>query len=251
MSIDKSDFKSIDKSSDDDEAVSTLSDTKSFMQNRSQSLQSASGTILHHQQHQSHSMSHQSSTTTMSDNNNKSYYKTTSSTMSSSTGTKAKFQSFLQHPEPSVGSAYLSVGQQTSQQKFHRQFVRSASAHSTEGGGQVGAIATSSKTIKTLRSASQQMEDEQSEQHLKIQQASSVLISKSAENLETKVQFGQANRSQLTLSGGFLAPPNRKLTILSPVHAAPGLHEYLLKNKGRSPISPKIQFPGSDYDPFM
>lgn len=247
MSIDKSDFKSIDKSSDDDEGALSLSDTKGFMQNRSQSLQSASATIVHHQQHQSHSMSHQSSTTTMSE---KSYHKTTSSTMLSATGTKAKFQSFLQHPEPSVGSSYLSVGQQTSQQKFHRQFVRSASAHSTEG-GQAGAITASSKSIKTLRSASQQMEDEQSEQHLKIQQASSVLISKSAENLETKVQFGQANRSQLTLSGGFLAPPNRKLTILSPVHSAPGLHEYLLKTKGRSPISPKIQFPGSDYDPFM
>lgn len=249
MSIDKSDIKTVDKSPDDEENTS-LAETKNFMQKRSHSLQSSS-TVVHHQQH---SVSHQSSTTTMSSEKTSSYHKSTSSSTvtSSTTGTKAKFQSFLQHPEPSVGSAFLSVGRETSQQKFHRQFVRSASAHSTEGHqAAIAAAGSTTKTIKTLRSASQQMEDDQSDQHLKIQQASSVLISKSAENLETKVQFGQANRSQLTLSGGFLAPPNRKLTILSPVHSAPGLHEYLLKNKGRSPISPKIQFPGADYDPFM
>lgn len=256
MSLDHADIisnekKALEKEEDDD---GRLVESKNFMKARSQSLQSTA-----QQQHQAHvqqqqqtiSSHHKSTTTLMSE---KSFHKTISSSTSTSSSTvsagqttKTKFQSFLNHPDaPSAGqhsNTYLSVAAQQNQQKFVRQFVRSASAHS-EGGN------TSTKSIKGLRSSSTQMENDGIEQTLKVHQDSAVLISKSAENLETKVQFGTANRSQLTLSGGFLAPPNRKLTILSPVHSAPGLHE-LLKRQGRSPCSPKITFPGSENDLFL
>lgn len=230
---------------DDDDEDDRLVESKNYMKTRSQSLQSTSSSMIvqqsqqqqHHHTQLSTITSHLSSSTLHSE---RSFHKTSTS---SSQSTKSKFQSFLQQPDagipPHAGGTFLSVQQN---QKF-RQFVRSASTHSD------GNTKTQIKGFSS-RSSSTQMEDDIAEHHLKVQQDNAVLISKSAESLETKTQFGQANRSQLTLSGGFLAPPNRKLTILSPVHSTPGLHE-ILKRQGRSPISPRITFPGSDNDLFM
>lgn len=155
---------------------------------------------------------------------------------SSSTQSKIKFQSFLHQPDKESQFA-------TAHQKHMRQFVRSTSTH-TEGG--------SSKQEKYIRSASTQNEDNEdavsynllsASSGTKLHQSTSILLSKSAETFESKVQ-SQSIRTQLTLSGGLLCPPNRKLTILSPIHAPPGLHEAL--RKGRSPLSPRISFPSTD-----
>lgn len=179
---------------------------------------------------------------------------TTAASSSSSTsaiGTKSKFTSFLQHPDTSAsshGGTFL-----TAQQKHVRQFVRSTSAHSSTESS-AGGISISGKSEKCIRSTSQQIDDD----HFSIdctkglQQSAAILISKSAETIEgfrssSSTTSGNM-RTQLTLSGGFLAPPNRKLTILSPVHAPPGLHELLKKH--RSPLSPRISFPGTDAELF-
>ncbi|KAM7347959.1 phosphodiesterase dunce isoform 8-T9 [Cochliomyia hominivorax] len=184
----------------------------------------------------------------------------TSST-SSTTSTKSKFQSFLQQPEavghPASGSgAFL-----TAHQKHVRQFVRSTSAHS-EAAATPGSSST--RPDKCIRSASTQIDEPTSSSmdsgngdHLTVStnklglhQSSSILISKSAETIEMKSHTSSAGmRTQLTLSGGLLAPPNRKITILSPIHAPPGLHD-MLKRAGRSPLSPRISFPGSEADLF-
>lgn len=191
-----------------------------------------------------------------------------------STSTKGKFQSFLQHPDSSSTSSHFGSSFLTAQQKHVRQFVRSTSAHSeggiVGGGGATGSVAASStgaisKPDKYIRSASAQIDDgtevtisagglthslEQTSISKGLQQSSTILISKSAETFESKsLTTTGAMRTQLTLSGGFLAPPNRKLTILSPIHAPPGLHD-MLKRHGRSPLSPRISFPGSDADLF-
>lgn len=169
-------------------------------------------------------------------------------TMTTTTGSKPKFHSFLQQPET---GQFLSTSSQQ-QQKFARQFVRSSSAHNDS---------VDKPSIKCIRSASQQIEDEglgvenalQQQHHQQSVQKMSVLISKSAETIEgtsassssmtTTHLMGTGIRNTLTLSGGLLAPPNRKLTILSPIHAPPGLHD-MLKRHGRSPCSPRIMFPG-------
>lgn len=172
---------------------------------------------------------------------------TTSSTTTS--GTKGKFTSFLQHPDQTVsshGATFL-----TAQQKHVRQFVRSTSAHSSTDGGSSG-IAISGKTEKCIRSTSQQIDDGfdhnlMIEQTKGFHQSAAILISKSAETIEGFKSSGSM-RTQLTLSGGLLAPPNRKLTILSPVHAPPGLQEILKRH--RSPLSPRISFPGTDAELF-
>lgn len=164
------------------------------------------------------------------------------SSSSSSSTTKGKFTSFLQHPDSTAtshGATFL-----TAQQKHVRQFVRSTSAHSsTDGNG---------KPEKCIRSTSQQIDDcEQMALDQKMfHQSSSILISKSAETIEG-LKFNSSSsgiRTHLTLSGGLLAPPNRKLTILSPIHAPPGLHELLKKH--RSPLSPRISFPGCESELF-
>ncbi|XP_023291750.2 cAMP-specific 3',5'-cyclic phosphodiesterase-like [Lucilia cuprina] len=202
----------------------------------------------------------QSSTSIMSSEQRMGFMQKTSST-SSSTSTKSKFQSFLQQPEavghPASGSgAFL-----TAHQKHVRQFVRSTSAHS-EAAVSLG----SSRPDKCIRSASTQIDEPTSTymdsgngDHLTVStnklglhQSSSILISKSAETIEMKSSSQTSSagmRTQLTLSGGLLAPPNRKITILSPIHAPPGLHD-MLKRAGRSPLSPRISFPGSEADLF-
>lgn len=170
-----------------------------------------------------------------------------SSTSTSTGATKGKFTSFLQHPDSTVsshGATFL-----TAQQKHVRQFVRSTSAHSS----------TESTTgAKCIRSASQQHDDgfdhSLTIEHAKgFHQSAAILISKSAETIEgmknLSCSVGGGNmRTQLTLSGGLLAPPNRKLTILSPVHAPPGLQELLKRH--RSPLSPRISFPGTESELF-
>ncbi|XP_032594888.1 cAMP-specific 3',5'-cyclic phosphodiesterase isoform X5 [Drosophila grimshawi] len=173
--------------------------------------------------------------------------------------TKSKFQSFLQQPE--------AHGFLTAHQKHVRQFVRSTSAHSEAAAGVTPV--SGARPEKCIRSASTQIDDASaasgdvalgetsvgglpsiSMSKLGLQQSSSILISKSAETIEMKSSSSsQGMRTQLTLSGGFLAPPNRKITILSPIHAPPGLHD-MLKRAGRSPLSPRISFPGSDTDLF-
>ena len=196
-----------------------------------------------------------------------------------STSTKGKFQSFLQHPDSSPGASHFGSSFLTAQQKHVRQFVRSTSAHSETGvgtaaGGAAGSASAvagnNGKPEKYIRSASAQIDDstdvqlssysggassaniEQTAITKGLQQSSSILISKSAETIETVKSLTTASssmRTHLTLSGNFLAPPNRKLTILSPIHAPPGLHD-MLKRHGRSPLSPRISFPGSDGDLF-
>ncbi|XP_032307956.1 cAMP-specific 3',5'-cyclic phosphodiesterase isoform X5 [Drosophila ananassae] len=184
----------------------------------------------------------------------------------STTGGKSRFQSFLQQPEGAHG--FL-----TAHQKHVRQFVRSTSAHSEAAAG-----VAQSRPEKCIRSASTQIDDAGAESgggggggstlgdsssaggsmtlsmssKLGLQQSSSILISKSAETIEMKSSSSSAGmRTQLTLSGGFLAPPgSRKITILSPIHAPPGLHDMLKRSQGRSPLSPRISFPGSDTDLF-
>lgn len=181
---------------------------------------------------------------------------TTSSSSSSAmaTGTKSKFTSFLQHPDASShGANFL-----TAQQKHVRQFVRSTSAHSSTDSNTTG-ISISGKSDKCIRSTSQQIDDDalnsfNTDYSKGLHQSAAILISKSAETIEgfqrsTSSTSSTSMRPHLTLSGGFLAPPaNRKLTILSPVHAPPGLHEMLKKH--RSPLSPRISFPGPDADLF-
>lgn len=171
----------------------------------------------------------------------------TSTSSTSSTAVKGKFTSFLQHPDSTVsshGATFL-----TAQQKHVRQFVRSTSAHSST---------ENASGAKCIRSASQQ-HDDGFDQSLTIEHAkgfhhsAAILISKSAETIEgiknLSCSAGGGNmRTQLTLSGGLLAPPNRKLTILSPVHAPPGLQELLKRH--RSPLSPRISFPGTDSELF-
>lgn len=173
---------------------------------------------------------------------------TSSSTASSST--KGKFTSFLQHPDP--GSSAHGQSFLTAQQKHVRQFVRSTSAHSSTD-GTLASTSNINKPDKCIRSSSQQIDDCDQialDQSRTLQQSSSILISKSAETIEALKSMGSSTgiRTQLTLSGGLLAPPNRKLTILSPIHAPPGLHELLKKH--RSPLSPRISFPGSESELF-
>lgn len=177
---------------------------------------------------------------------------TSSSSTSAATGTKSKFTSFLQHPDASsshIGGTFL-----TAQQKHVRQFVRSTSAHSSTDGNTTG-ISISGKSEKCIRSTSQQIDDDPhsftADYTKGLHQSAAILISKSAETIEgfqRSTSTSTTMRPQLTLSGGFLAPPNRKLTILSPVHAPPGLHDLLKKH--RSPLSPRISFPGPEADLF-
>ncbi|XP_017870703.1 PREDICTED: cAMP-specific 3',5'-cyclic phosphodiesterase isoform X6 [Drosophila arizonae] len=181
------------------------------------------------------------------------YVSSTTQGASSTSGvSKSKFQSFLQQPE--------AHGFLTAHQKHVRQFVRSTSAHS-EAAASITPV-SGARPEKCIRSASTQIDDasaasgdaesgiQMSMSKLGLQQSSSILISKSAETIEMKSSSSSAGmRTQLTLSGGFLAPPNRKITILSPIHAPPGLHD-MLKRVGRSPLSPRISFPGSEADLF-
>ncbi|KRF78074.1 3',5'-cyclic-AMP phosphodiesterase isoform X8 [Drosophila virilis] len=185
------------------------------------------------------------------------YVSSTAQSGSTATGVgKTKFQSFLQQPE--------AHGFLTAHQKHVRQFVRSTSAHS-EAAASMTPV-SGARPEKCIRSASTQIDDasaasgdgvgmgeagmQLSMSKLGLQQSSSILISKSAETIEMKSSSSSAGmRTQLTLSGGFLAPPNRKITILSPIHAPPGLHD-MLKRAGRSPLSPRISFPGSEADLF-
>lgn len=177
---------------------------------------------------------------------------TSSSSSASAIGTKSKFTSFLQHPDSSAsshGATFL-----TAQQKHVRQFVRSTSAHSSTDSA-AGGMSISGKVDKCIRSTSQQIDDDHhtfSTDYSKgLQQSASILISKSAETIEgirSSSSSSSNMRTQLTLSGGFLAPPNRKLTILSPIHAPPGLHDLLKKH--RSPLSPRISFPGTEAELF-
>lgn len=180
-------------------------------------------------------------------------------TKTSSTTTKGKFQSFLQHPDPQSQMGHATTYVSSAQQKHIRQFVRSTSAHSDGAGAPAaGSASGSHRPDKCVRSSSAQIDDgteqliEQTSTSRSLQQASTILISKSAETIESKAMAmgcGSAVRTHLTLSGGLLAPPNRKLTILSPIHAPPGLHD-ILKRHGRSPLSPRISFPGTDGDLF-
>lgn len=176
-----------------------------------------------------------------------------SSSTTLATGTKSKFTSFLQHPDTSVtshGATFL-----TAQQKHVRQFVRSTSAHSSTDSNVTG-ISISGKSDKCIRSTSQQIDDDPHNFNIDyakgLHQSAAILISKSAETIEgfqrSTSTASTAMRPQLTLSGNFLAPPNRKLTILSPVHAPLGLQELLKKH--RSPLSPRISFPGPEADLF-
>ncbi|XP_073833594.1 phosphodiesterase dunce isoform X4 [Musca autumnalis] len=201
----------------------------------------------------------QSSTSIMSSEQRSSFMQKTSST--SSTTSKSKFQSFLQQPDVSDHPGSSSSGTfLTAHQKHVRQFVRSTSAHSEAAVG----MSASNRPEKCIRSASTQIDEPSSGaseagnvEHLSVNtsklglhQSSSILISKSAETIEMKSAATSAGmRTQLTLSGGLLAPPNRKITILSPIHAPPGLHD-MLKRAGRSPLSPRISFPGSEADLF-
>lgn len=183
---------------------------------------------------------------------------TTSSSSSRSsavaTGTKSKFTSFLQHPDASSHEASFL----TAQQKHVRQFVRSTSAHSSTDSSNTTGISISGKSDKCIRSTSQQIDDDalssfNTDYSKGLHQSAAILISKSAETIEgfqrSTSSTSNSMRPQLTLSGGFLAPPaNRKLTILSPIHAPPGLHEMLKKH--RSPLSPRISFPGPEADLF-
>lgn len=223
-----------DEQPEDEGTTDKVITTKCISQStRSQSLQSSSSTIVEQSnQAISHQHKAQSSTSIVTE---RTIQKTSSRT---------KFQSFLQQPETThtPGGTFL-----TAHQKHVRQFVRSTSAHSETVAGGV-------RPDKCIRSSSTQIEEpesitEQFNNTLKTGfHQSSILISKSAETIEAKT-VSSGIRTQLTLSGGLLAPPNRKLTILSPIHAPPGLHD-MLKKHGRSPLSPRISFPGSESDLF-
>lgn len=233
---------------DEDNKVTITSKSISHT-TRSHSLQSSTATIIEHS-NTPFSLVQQHKAISSANITSEKHFQT----KSTSTTTKGKFQSFLQHPDPastSHGTTYISS---SAQQKHIRQFVRSTSAHSESG---------SNKPDKCIRSASTQIDDSaealggssstitstsgDQTNRSSLQQASTILISKSAETFESKMSTGV--RTQLTLSGGLLAPPNRKLTILSPIHAPPGLHD-MLKRHGRSPLSPRISFPGADSDLF-
>ncbi|XP_055841922.1 cAMP-specific 3',5'-cyclic phosphodiesterase isoform X4 [Episyrphus balteatus] len=229
---------------------------------RSQSLQSSSTSSTVVEQHQtstcsssstlSHQLKAKSSASIVTEQ--RSVMQKTSS-ISSASG-KSKFQSFLQQPENTHPSSMGGGGFLTAHQKHVRQFVRSTSAHS-----EATASAASTRPDKCIRSASTQIEEPTDNldmdtlspintQKYGLNQSSSILISKSAETIEMhKTVSASSIRTQLTLSGGLLAPPNRKITILSPIHAPPGLHD-MLKRHGRSPLSPRISFPGSETDLF-
>lgn len=179
---------------------------------------------------------------------------TTASSTTLASGTKTKFTSFLQNPDTTAqshGATFL-----TAQQKHVRQFVRSTSAHSSTDSTVGGTNYISGKTEKCIRSSSQQIDDDHhhsftADYSKGLQQSAAVLISKSAETIEGIRSSSSTSRTQLTLSGGFLAPPNRKLTILSPIHAPAGLlwpHDLLKKH--RSPLSPRISFPGTESELF-
>ncbi|KAL9879867.1 phosphodiesterase dunce isoform 4-T4 [Glossina fuscipes fuscipes] len=209
-----------------------------------------------------------SSTSIVSSEQRTGHFMQKTSSTTSSVGTKSKFQSFLQQPDAVSGhpTSTSSGHFLTAHQKHVRQFVRSTSAHSeTNTSNTTG---TTNRPEKCIRSASAQIDDSNNSgdvitggetlttstsNKLSLQQSSSILISKSAETIETKslatASTSTGARTHLTLSGGFLAPPNRKITILSPIHAPPGLHD-MIKRAGRSPLSPRISFPGSEADIF-
>ncbi|XP_055712683.1 cAMP-specific 3',5'-cyclic phosphodiesterase isoform X2 [Phlebotomus papatasi] len=221
---------------------------------RSHSFQSSSSssssitstmTVVHQQQshfHQKVSSSSSASSSGASSNagDKAIVIKASSSSSGAASGSKTKFQSFLQQPEMAMHSGFLSATAQ--QQKFVRQFVRSSSAHSES---------IDKPAIKCIRSASTQMDDgvvqQTAAETSKVFHQQSVLISKSAETIETSTTsaMGTGIRNTLTLSGGLLAPPNRKLTILSPIHAPPGLQEMLKRHQNRSPCSPRLVLPGA------
>ncbi|XP_067640434.1 3',5'-cyclic-AMP phosphodiesterase isoform X6 [Eurosta solidaginis] len=204
------------------------------------------------------------SSTSITANEQRGHMQKMSST-TSTTSTKTNFKSFLQQPDTTGHPLSSSSGSfLTAHQKHVRQFVRSTSAHSDATIHPASGSLAGHRPDKCIRSASTQIEDTSSTaetsaemgvatistKKLGLQQSSSILISKSAETIEMKTSSqSQGIRTQLTLSGGLLAPPNRKITILSPIHAPAGLHE-LLKRSGRSPLSPRISFPGSDVDLF-
>lgn len=272
MSVDESETPQYIVTAPGDEGDANKSDVKVSVSTknishsaRSHSLQSSSmsSTFTEHSNLSSSLMQQLKAQSSMNIVAEKHVQKFSSSSSSSSTTatsassaiaiTKGKFQSFLQHPDPESalhGATFL-----TAQQKHVRQFVRSTSAHSsTDGGSSPGTMAAGNRPDKCTRSSSQQIDDcEQQitlDQTKAYQQTSSILISKSAETIEALKNTSSSHgmRTQLTLSGGLLAPPNRKLTILSPIHAPPGLHELLKKH--RSPLSPRISFPGSDSELF-
>ncbi|XP_054088106.1 cAMP-specific 3',5'-cyclic phosphodiesterase isoform X7 [Zeugodacus cucurbitae] len=206
----------------------------------------------------------QSSTSIVS-SEQRSYIQKMASTTSTSS-TKTNFKSFLQQPDTTGHPISSSSGSfLTAHQKHVRQFVRSTSAHSEATAHPISGSMGGQRPDKCIRSASTQIEETgaaeltadgmgvtqlSTSSKLGLQQSSSILISKSAETIEMKTSSQSAGiRTQLTLSGGLLAPPNRKITILSPIHAPAGLHE-LLKRSGRSPLSPRISFPGSEADLF-
>ncbi|KAH8386933.1 hypothetical protein KR093_003612 [Drosophila rubida] len=227
-----------------------------------QQLKAQSSTSIITSEQRCSSSSSSSTTRYMSSSSSTTQQGTSSSTSTSlaaaaTSGSKSKFQSFLQQPEAHGG--FLNA-----HQKHVRQFVRSTSAHS-EAAASMTPV-SGARPEKCIRSASTQIDDasaasgdgamaeggsmQLSMSKLGLQQSSSILISKSAETIEMKSSSTSAGmRTQLTLSGGFLAPPNRKITILSPIHAPPGLHD-ILKRAGRSPLSPRISFPGSETDLF-
>ncbi|XP_070139168.1 3',5'-cyclic-AMP phosphodiesterase isoform X7 [Drosophila bipectinata] len=233
--------------------------------NQQLKAQSSTSIITSSEQRTSTSTSSSSSTRYIASANSTSSASGSGSGSGPTTGGKSRFQSFLQQPEGAHG--FL-----TAHQKHVRQFVRSTSAHSEAAAG-----VAQSRPEKCIRSASTQIDDAGAESgggggsgnlgdsssaggsmtlsmssKLGLQQSSSILISKSAETIEMKSSSSSAGmRTQLTLSGGFLAPPgSRKITILSPIHAPPGLHDMLKRSQGRSPLSPRISFPGSDTDLF-
>lgn len=285
MSVEELDLRStVQQPAEEDEDSNPLSISQATVlgqQMRSQSFQSTSSTasstsslassmttVIHHQHQQQLHQQTQMQLAAMQQQQRPQILLKGSSSGSSS---KPKFHSFLHQPEMAMTSTgqFLSSSTCTSsastttggssssqqQQKFVRQFVRSSSAHNDS---------VDKPTIKCIRSASQQMEDDpnllsvenQLQQHQQQVQKMSVLISKSAETIEgatsasssssmtTTQLMGTGIRNTLTLSGGLLAPPNRKLTILSPIHAPPGLHDMLKQRHGRSPCSPRIMFPG-------
>lgn len=177
------------------------------------------------------------------------------------------------------GSSSTTGTDSSSTETLVEKFNRSASAqiddYTTAGGGTADVL-QSSVSVHALTSKQQQqhvaiseqlMQHQQHQQHQYHLSTRSIhhrnslgLSSKSAETMNdpksalsaTGTSTAASLRSQLTLSGNFLAPPsNRKLTILSPIHAPASLSDMLKRHAvGRSPLSPRIGFPGSEVDLF-
>lgn len=190
-----------------------------------------------------------------------------SSSTSSSLTSKGKFQSFLQQPDAALGGSGNFL---TTHQKHVRNFGRSTSTQADTT--PISTTASNSshltldKNVEDVVEHTSSMDTHSSEnitsvdkkQHLSLlSQSSNMNLSKSAEAIEVKssvsgicaVSSTSAVRTQLTFSGGMLAPTGRRITILSPMHAPMGLHD-LQKRTGRSPLSPRISLPGNDIELF-